>query len=441
MESQENAKPLPPTSVVDLNVGGQLYTTTLGTLTKDPSSLLTTMFSGSQRTPKDSRGRYFIDRDGVLFRYVLDFLRNLRLTLPDGFNELERLLAEAEYFKVSAMKEALAKETKSRTSVERAKKKTSGYLSVCVRGTYAFGRDGVADVKFRKLQRILVCGNVALARDVFGDSLNETRDPAREEIRYTNRFYLKYNHLEKAFDQLAEKGFQMVTSCAGGAGGRIKVWLEAPRTPKLSLWQYSYRCTFDLDDSVWMFVVRSISANWGRDGDVGTTSGMPCVDKMRNGLRFWGVEGRIGNAGLVKMRSRGLIGFELDAGFVELALFGIQSAFGCEFELMNIVKVKYFHELDEKVFLVTALTPRFTIRLTLEFLYIIDSDDGDRFQLSRITIFNNYSPKGRPRYALVEQNYIIVCHTIKERGQVLDLMSRRPKIARILAYNITRFAL
>ena len=89
---------------------------------------------------------------------------------------------------------------------------------MCVRGTYAFGRDGVADVKFRKLQRILVCGNVALAREVFGDLLNETRDPAREEVRYTNRFYLKYNHLEKAFDQLAEKGFKMMTSCAGGAG-------------------------------------------------------------------------------------------------------------------------------------------------------------------------------------------------------------------------------
>lgn len=218
MEGKENVKSLPTTSVIDLNVGGQLYTTTLGTLTKDPSSMLTAMFSGSIRTAKDSRGRYFIDRDGVLFRYVLDFLRNLRLTLPDGFTELERLQAEAEYFQMSSMSEALAKEIKSRSGIVKSKKKASGYLSVCVRGTYAFGRDGVADVKFRKLQRILVCGNVALARDVFGDSLNETRDPAREEIRYTNRFYLKYNHLEKAFDMLAEKGFQMITSCAGGAG-------------------------------------------------------------------------------------------------------------------------------------------------------------------------------------------------------------------------------
>ena len=66
MESQDL------TSVVDLNVGGQLYTTTVGTLTKDPASLLTSIFSGSQRTPKDSRGRYFIDRlfDGYSTRTI-----------------------------------------------------------------------------------------------------------------------------------------------------------------------------------------------------------------------------------------------------------------------------------------------------------------------------------------------------------------------------------
>ena len=219
MENQQGAAcSAPTTNIADLNVGGQLYTTSMSTLLKDPQSLLYVMFSGSQRVSKDSRGRSFIDRDGLLFRYVLDFLRNFRLTLPDDFTELDRLLVEAEHFKIAEMQEALAKEIKSRTNVEKAKKKASGYLSVCVRGTYAFGRDGVADVKFRKLQRILVCGNVALAREVFGDLLNETRDPAREEVRYTNRFYLKYNHLEKAFDQLAEKGFKMMTSCAGGAG-------------------------------------------------------------------------------------------------------------------------------------------------------------------------------------------------------------------------------
>lgn len=206
-------------AVVELNVGGQLYTTSLPTLLKDSDSLLSAMFCGKQKIPRDSRGRFFIDRDGVLFRYILDYLRNSKLALPEEFMEKERLLVEAEYFKLKGMARALQRETENNKKNSGGKEKRSGgFISLGVRGTYAFGRDGVADVKFRKLQRILVCGNVALAREVFSDSLNETRDPDRDDMRYTNRFYLKHSYLEKAFDQLWERGFKLVTSSAGGAG-------------------------------------------------------------------------------------------------------------------------------------------------------------------------------------------------------------------------------
>ena len=36
----------------------------------------------------------------------------------------------------------------------------SGFITVGYRGTFAFGRDGLADVQFRKLLRIIVCGKV-----------------------------------------------------------------------------------------------------------------------------------------------------------------------------------------------------------------------------------------------------------------------------------------
>ena len=206
-------------AVVELNVGGQLYTTSLPTLLKDSDSLLSAMFSGRQKIPRDSRGRFFIDRDGVLFRYILDYLRNSKLALPEEFMERERLVVEAEYFKLKGMARALQRETPENNKKHTGgNKRSCGFISLGVRGTYAFGRDGVADVKFRKLQRILVCGNVALAREVFSDSLNETRDPDRDDMRYTNRFYLKHSYLEKAFDQLSERGFRLVTSSAGGAG-------------------------------------------------------------------------------------------------------------------------------------------------------------------------------------------------------------------------------
>ncbi|VDM68823.1 unnamed protein product, partial [Strongylus vulgaris] len=74
-----------------------------------------------------------------------------------------------------------------------------GYITLGYRGTFAFGRDGQADVKFRKLHRILVCGRATLCREVFGETLNESRDPGGPDDgeRYTSRLYLKHQCLER----------------------------------------------------------------------------------------------------------------------------------------------------------------------------------------------------------------------------------------------------
>ena len=203
--------------VVELNVGGKLYTTSLQTLLKDPESLLAKYFDGTEKIPKDANGKCFIDRDGILFSYVLEFLRNGKLTLSDSFSETERLLVEAEHFQLKGLVQAIRKLSHN-DRILFPTKQLKGYLTLLVRGSFTFGRAGIADIKFRKLQRILVCGHVTLAREVFGDSLNESRDPDRHEQKYTTRFYLKHNSLEKAFDTLHASNFHMVTSAAGGAG-------------------------------------------------------------------------------------------------------------------------------------------------------------------------------------------------------------------------------
>lgn len=222
-------------AVVDLNVGGVSYTTTLATLTSQPDSKLTEMFTpgGSTFPPQlDSRGRYFLDRDGVLFRYVLDYLRDGTLVLPESFRERERLKREAQSLNLPALAEAaLTNETKVTSGG------VGGGSACCItvgyRGSFQFGKDGLADVKFRKLSRILVCGRVAAMREVFGESLNESRDPDHGLTdRYTSRFFLKHSFLEQAFDQLTENGFRLVGSCgsgtAGGAGtGDLKPGVDA----------------------------------------------------------------------------------------------------------------------------------------------------------------------------------------------------------------------
>ena len=275
-------------NTVELNVGGVMYTTSLDTLVKQPDSLLASLFKepSKSRLVHDSKGKVFIDRDGVLFRYILDYLRNLKLVLPEGFHERERLKQEAEYFKLpdligslslaggggggvgitkpghlpplgnsaptgsTAIFSQLAGHPSSSSSSYSASTtnavtgKAPGYITVGYRGTFAFGRDGLADVKFRKLSRIIVCGRVSLCREAFKDTLNESRDPDRGETdRYTGRFFLKHTFLEQAFDSLQEEGFSLVACCGTGtnSAGEVKPGLDTEEAK----WQHYNEFLFE----------------------------------------------------------------------------------------------------------------------------------------------------------------------------------------------------
>lgn len=250
--------------IVELNVGGVFYTTSLSTLTKEPSSLLGQMFSGeySGKITKDSKGKYFIDRDGVLFRYILDFLRNQKIILPENFHEKERLRNEAEHFKLPEMVKNITSNYLGGKLSPLLHHKTvpstvhnsvhplvsdgraSGTITIGYRGTFAFGRDGLADVKFRKMSRIIVCGRVSLCREVFKDTLNESRDPDRGcSDRYTSRFFLKHSFLEQAFDMLMEEGFRLTGCCGSGTNnaGEVKAGMDTEEAK----WQHYNEFVFE----------------------------------------------------------------------------------------------------------------------------------------------------------------------------------------------------
>ncbi|XP_070959275.1 BTB/POZ domain-containing protein KCTD16-like [Oncorhynchus clarkii lewisi] len=228
----------PPSDVIELNVGGQVYYTRLHTLTSIPNSLLGRLFStkkvsSSNDLARDLRGRYFIDRDGFLFRYVLDYLRDKQVVLPDHFPEKGRLKREAEYFELPKLVKMLASEESnifqddpfhsdfdnaSLSSDPRIYSSYSldgryGYLTVGFKGTCAApgGKDSQINPKSKKVvPRIFISGRIGLAKEVFGNTLNESLDADRAADRYTSRFFLRFCHLERAFDMLSESGFHIV---------------------------------------------------------------------------------------------------------------------------------------------------------------------------------------------------------------------------------------
>ncbi|KAH0630755.1 hypothetical protein JD844_003944 [Phrynosoma platyrhinos] len=248
--------------IVELNVGGQVYITRHSTLVSVPGSLLWEMFTqkSSRSLARDSRGRFFVDRDGFLFRYILDFMRDQELVLPEHFPERGRLQREAEYFKLPELVKSLAPKISKQNSigdepcqsdpeelspsVDTARNlaaagaalggtpggsvapmaaggpgqdlRRSGFITIGYRGSYTLGRDSQTDAKFRRVARIMVCGKTSLAKEVFGETLNESRDPDRPPERYTSRYYLKFTFLEQAFDKLADSGFHMVACNSTG---------------------------------------------------------------------------------------------------------------------------------------------------------------------------------------------------------------------------------
>lgn len=216
--------------VVELNVGGQVYYTRHATLTSVPNSLLGKIFSNkkdiSNDLAQDIKGRYFVDRDGFLFRYVLDYLRDKSVVLPDYFPEKARLKREAEFFQLPELVKILTTDEFAHsdfddasqgsdqrlypTSYLDARDRRYGFITVGYKSSCSFGRDNDPKARGAYVPKIFICGRIGLAKEVFDDTLNESMDPNRPLDRYTSQFYLKFRHLERAFDMLAESGFHIV---------------------------------------------------------------------------------------------------------------------------------------------------------------------------------------------------------------------------------------
>lgn len=99
-----------------LNVGGKKHMVARSTLRLQPDSMLARMFnSGFRPAHQDAEGNYYIDRDGEVFGYILDHLRDGdSADLPRDFVALRKLRREAGFFGLETLERAAAAEIEAR---------------------------------------------------------------------------------------------------------------------------------------------------------------------------------------------------------------------------------------------------------------------------------------------------------------------------------------
>ncbi|XP_059580131.1 BTB/POZ domain-containing protein KCTD1 isoform X1 [Alligator mississippiensis] len=193
---------------VHIDVGGHMYTSSLATLTKYPDSRIGRLFDGTEPIVLDSlKQHYFIDRDGQMFRYILNFLRTSKLLIPDDFKDYSLLYEEAKYFQLQPMLGEMERWKQDR--------ETGRFSRSCeclvVRVAPDLG------------ERITLSGDKSLIEEVFpeiGDVMcNSVNAGWNHDSTHVIRFPLNgYCHLNsvQVLERLQQRGFEIIGSCGGG---------------------------------------------------------------------------------------------------------------------------------------------------------------------------------------------------------------------------------
>ncbi|XP_072901896.1 uncharacterized protein kctd1 isoform X1 [Hemitrygon akajei] len=193
---------------VHIDVGGHMYTSSLATLTKFSDSRIGRLFDGTEPIVLDSlKQHYFIDRDGQMFRYILNFLRTSKLLIPDDFKDYSLLYEEAKYFQLQPM------------LVELERWKQEQEMSRFSRPCECLVVRVAPDLG----ERITLSGDKALIEEVFpeiGDVMcNSINAGWNHDSTHVIRFPLNgYCHLNsvQVLERLQLKGFEIVGSSGGG---------------------------------------------------------------------------------------------------------------------------------------------------------------------------------------------------------------------------------
>lgn len=96
---------LDPDTPISLNVGGQLFETTVSVLTRDPFSILAALCRRDSHYVEHPEEPFFFDRDWWIFRHILAYLRSS--VLPTDIDTLKELYTEATFYRLELLQKAI----------------------------------------------------------------------------------------------------------------------------------------------------------------------------------------------------------------------------------------------------------------------------------------------------------------------------------------------
>ncbi|XP_033104326.1 BTB/POZ domain-containing protein KCTD6-like [Anneissia japonica] len=197
--------------VLNLNVGGCIYTTSRSTLTRFPDSMLGSMFSDRLPSNVDDCNRYVIDGDGPTFRHILNFLRRSKLILPDNFQEWDILSAEADFYQIQELIQLIdeTREQNRQSQIEEQEAiKSYEFLEVefeCANGQWLiFGKPKLV-------------GQLSAIKCCFAQLANYKSQLKKAEVYGLTTPRGKSVKRLQLFKEITELGFMLV--CTSSSGG------------------------------------------------------------------------------------------------------------------------------------------------------------------------------------------------------------------------------
>eukprot|EP01095_Lingulamoeba_sp_RSL-Kostka_P012166 TRINITY_DN477_c2_g1_i1.p1 TRINITY_DN477_c2_g1~~TRINITY_DN477_c2_g1_i1.p1 ORF type:complete len:288 (+),score=62.59 TRINITY_DN477_c2_g1_i1:35-865(+) len=93
---------------VKLDVGGKLFSTSMSTLLSQSDTFFSKLFSGDFDIMYQEDGSIFIDRDPIVFRYILNFLRGYCFDIESvSTQDLNWLYEDAKFYQIKKLEEKI----------------------------------------------------------------------------------------------------------------------------------------------------------------------------------------------------------------------------------------------------------------------------------------------------------------------------------------------